>query len=153
MVVCEIIDGDKILLKNNVRGISEGKWLGPGGKVDNGESLEEATKREVFEETGLSIDKLSYHGLVTSEMNGNSYTVHFFSTRTFSGTLRSTAEGEVRWFDVNSMPYSKMWPEAKFLYPLIFDGKSFLAKIKRDDSGENILELSIRKIAGEIKRP
>ena len=45
--------GDKILLVNTR---SSGKWFFPGGEVEIGESLEDAIKREVMEETGIEIE-------------------------------------------------------------------------------------------------
>lgn len=34
----------------------KGKWIGPGGMLEFGESLEEGARREVREETGLDIE-------------------------------------------------------------------------------------------------
>lgn len=51
-----IVHGDKILLlKRQVKKPFAGKWGPPTGKVDIGESLEEAMCRETFEETGISL--------------------------------------------------------------------------------------------------
>lgn len=56
LVICQY--GDQWLLtKHKKRGLEF-----PGGKVELGESLEAAAKREVYEETGASIKKLSYIG-------------------------------------------------------------------------------------------
>ena len=37
--------------------LKEGRWNGFGGKVNAGESIEEAVKRELFEEVGISAPK------------------------------------------------------------------------------------------------
>ena len=51
---------NRVLLVNHVEakrgGFWFGKWICPGGKLQYGESLEEGTKREVNEETGLGIE-------------------------------------------------------------------------------------------------
>ena len=50
-----VIKDNKVLLVRRGQAPSEGLWAIPGGKVELGESLQEATEREVFEETGLRI--------------------------------------------------------------------------------------------------
>jgi len=51
-----VIDGAKILLIKRAKNLIEGgKWALPGGFVDRNETLEEAAKREVFEETGYRV--------------------------------------------------------------------------------------------------
>ena len=58
-----IIDHDhRVLIVKHVEakkdGYWYGKWICPGGKLRFGESLEDGTKREVLEETGLEIELL-----------------------------------------------------------------------------------------------
>ena len=53
-VVIILNDQDEILLQER----RNGKWGLPGGLMDLGESFEEVAKREVFEETGLTVDHL-----------------------------------------------------------------------------------------------
>ena len=48
----------KVLLGMKKRGFGMGKWNGFGGKVDQGESIEGAAKREVFEEAGISVGNI-----------------------------------------------------------------------------------------------
>ncbi len=53
-----IIDGDEILLlkRSNYLKKHKGEWDLPGGHLHIGEDIEAGLKREVYEETGLSIE-------------------------------------------------------------------------------------------------
>jgi len=50
-----VIDRSRLLLVRRGRGAAIGRWSIPGGRVEPGESLAEATEREVMEETGLAV--------------------------------------------------------------------------------------------------
>ena len=51
----------RIKKENDING---GKWIGVGGKFEEGESAEECMRREIYEETGLTALKLQLHGFV-----------------------------------------------------------------------------------------
>ncbi len=71
-----IFKGNKLLL---VRlGYSHKKWVFPGGKVDKRESLIEAAKRELFEESGVATETLQQFGSLYSESQYKKNTVYYF---------------------------------------------------------------------------
>ncbi|HCU80935.1 MAG TPA: DNA mismatch repair protein MutT, partial [Chloroflexi bacterium] len=63
MVYC-IKDGDVLLMLRN-KEPNLGLWVGPGGKLEPGESPYDCAKRELYEETGLEVNDLYFRGLIT----------------------------------------------------------------------------------------
>jgi mutator protein MutT len=51
-----VLDGDRVLLVKRAHEPLKGEWSVPGGAVEVGETLEDAVRREVREETGLDIE-------------------------------------------------------------------------------------------------
>ena len=76
-------------------------WPGvtfPGGHVESGESFVASVIREVWEETGLTVEKPQLCGVKQfQQADGVRYIVLFFRTNCFSGELASSEEGEVFW--------------------------------------------------------
>lgn len=59
---------DKVLMLNAVKGMWMGMWNGVGGKIELDETPKEGAIREVFEETGIEVDDLDFHTIVTWEV-------------------------------------------------------------------------------------
>lgn len=110
--ICEIIKEGKLLLQmKSVGRFGEGKWNGPGGKTKPGESPKEGVVREVWEETGLSINDPVLLGNIDfyfGEKIMPDWTTFIFRVTEFTGELAPNDEGELRWFDFNDIPYDKM---------------------------------------------
>ena len=77
------------------------EWPGitfPGGHVEPGEAFTKAVIREVWEETGLTIEHPRLCGLKQfPEEDGTRYIVMLYKANRFSGELRSSREGNVFW--------------------------------------------------------
>ena len=90
-------DAGNILVQNR----ADPTWPGicfPGGHVEPGESFVESVIREVFEETGLTVENPILCGTKQFQTrNHERYVVLFYKTNRFSGQLRSSDEGEVFW--------------------------------------------------------
>ena len=68
------------------------------GHVEPGESFTKAVIREVWEETGLTIEHPRLCGLKQfPEEDGTRYIVMLYKANQFSGELRSSCEGNVFW--------------------------------------------------------
>ena len=147
--LCHIINHQMLLLKKANRGISKGKWNGPGGKLERGESPAQNVIREVFEETSLRIVNPAYRGRIEFYMGGRDrldYLVHVFLVRRFHGRPRPTEEGPVKWFDLERIPYARMWDDDRYWLPLLLTGVRFDAQFFYDEENRHVVNYRIRSL-------
>ena len=102
-VLCMIYDGDEILLQNRIKDSWKGYTL-PGGHVEPGESFVNAVIREMKEETGLDVFNPILCGIKQFPINDGRYIVLLYKTNKFSGQLRSSDEGEMKWIKRSEIP-------------------------------------------------
>ena len=97
------------------------KWIGLGGKVEDGESPHDCVRREVLEEAGIVLNSVSYRGLVTFVSNefGTQY-MHLFTSEDFSGDIADECdEGILEWVDKSIVPSLPLWEGDKIFLSLL----------------------------------
>ena len=104
------------------------KWIGIGGKFEDGESPEDCMLREVREETGLNLSSWSFRGIVTfvSDEWGTEY-MHLFTADGFAGSLRDCDEGELEWVEKARIPSLPIWEGDKIFLRLLDQGADFFS--------------------------
>mgnify|MGYP003191131105 FL=1 len=120
--MCMVCDNaGNVLVQDRV----DPNWSGiafPGGHVENGESFTDAVIREVFEETGLTVSKLSLCGIKDwTRDDGVRYVVLLYKTSTYEGELKSSDEGEVFWTPVSSLSDKKLAKSMKTMLKVFLD--------------------------------
>ena len=130
LTLCIVHKPPKILLGLKKRGFGEGKWNGFGGKVEPGEKIIDAAKREVYEEAGITVRDIKKNGVIEFEFLGDPeiLQVHIFKASEFEGNVRESEEMKPKWFDVSKIPFHKMWPDDSHWMPLLLAGKNFKGK-------------------------
>ena len=100
--------------------INHDKWLGIGGKFEEGESPEECLLREVREETGLTLTDYRFRGLVTfvSDEAPTEY-MHLFTATGFTGTLRECDEGTLEWIPIGEVDLLPLWQGDRLFLSLL----------------------------------
>jgi 8-oxo-dGTP diphosphatase len=125
--VCYILDetpenGYRVLLGEKKKGLGRGRLVGPGGKLEAGETPEQAAVREVLEESGLRVDErdLIRLGRIRYEFPFHeawSQVSWVFATRRWRGDIIESDELLLHWHRVNEIPFDRMWDDAKFWLP------------------------------------
>ncbi|MCK5321440.1 8-oxo-dGTP diphosphatase [Candidatus Pacearchaeota archaeon] len=143
-------ENQRILLGLKKKGFGEGKWNGFGGKVEAGETINKAARRELFEEAGILAGELEKVGLINfrfTEEVEETLEIHFLRALKVYGMPRETEEMRPEWFNINSIPYDKMWVDDKYWMPSFLEGKKFKGDIlfKNQDT---ILSNNIRIVEG-----
>jgi 8-oxo-dGTP diphosphatase len=132
---CHLIKGNRVLLKLANQGVSKGYWNCPGGKMEKGETPRECAIREVKEETGLDVKNLFAHGKLSfffARDKNPDWVVYLFSSKSFSGRMRGSSEGRLKWFGMDRIPYDKMWDDDRYWLSLMFDKRRFDASFVFD---------------------
>ncbi|MBC7725619.1 MAG: 8-oxo-dGTP diphosphatase [Burkholderiaceae bacterium] len=134
--VCYLVrdtpQGTEVLLGRKKTGLGLGNLVGPGGKLEAGESPTDAAVRETLEEVGITIAATDL--VLIGELR-YPFTHHplwsqkswAFLCRTWSGDPVESDELAPEWFPVSSIPFERMWDDARFWLPRALTGESVRA--------------------------
>jgi len=151
LTLCMVYDDKRILLGMKKRGFGMGRWNGFGGKVEQGESIEEAARRELKEEAGIVAHNIKKRGVLT--LIGETeipLKVRLFSVHSFTGEPVETEEVNPQWFSHADIPYEAMWPDDKYWLPKILAGKNVEGVFHFKDT-DTILKMEVKEIRVCVK--
>ena len=144
-----IREQDRVLLGMKKRGFGAGRWNGFGGKVEAGESIEAAAKRETFEECGITLtamEEVGIHEFEFHDRRGEILEVHVFRGDVWQGEPIETEEMRPQWFTVDAVPYDEMWPDDIHWIPVFLAGKKFRTQFLFGE-GDTVLENHVEEVA------
>lgn len=148
LTLCLVRQGDRVLLGMKKRGFGAGRWNGFGGKVEAGEAIEAAAKRETEEECGVIItemEKVGIHEFEFADKRGEILEVHVFRVDAWQGEPEETEEMRPQWFTIDAVPYDEMWPDDIHWLPVFLAGKKFRTKFLFGE-GDAVLENNVQEV-------
>ncbi|MEN8171438.1 MAG: 8-oxo-dGTP diphosphatase [Chloroflexota bacterium] len=145
--------GDQmILLGKKKRGFGLGKYVGMGGKIEAGETLEGATVREIKEEINVLVkeEHLIYaaHLLFVFPFKPSwDHDVHVYLTKHWQGDPQESDEILPVWYPLDDLPYASMWDDARYWLPHILAGDVIEAHFTFQSNNQIVAEARIDKIS------
>ena len=133
--LCYLERGDEYLMLHRTKkenDLNHDKWVGVGGKFQDQESPEDCVLRETWEETGLTLTRYRYRGLVTvlSDQWETEY-MHVFTADQWTGEPHPCDEGDLAWIKKKDLLALPLWEGDKiFLDLLERDAPFFSLKLR-----------------------
>ncbi len=142
-VVRERADGVReLLLILKKRGLGAGKVNAPGGRIEPGETPEDAAVRECREEVCVSASAPRLAGnLAFQFVDGFSLACTVFWTNEFTGEPRETDEAVPLWTPEDALPYDAMWQDDRHWLPLLLAGRRFEGRFVFD--GDQMVRMEL----------
>ena len=141
--LCYIEQDGKYLMLHRVKkenDLNRDKWIGIGGKFEDKESPEDCVLREALEETGLTLQRPEYRGIVTfvSDRWDTEY-MHLFWADQFTGEIRDCDEGTLEWIAKEDILKLPMWEGDKIFLELL-DRRAPFFSLKLTYQGDQLQE-------------
>ena len=117
--------------------------MGLGGHSDPGESEAACALREVWEESGITIDpdSLTWRAALTfifpARPELNAIVTVFFGQR-WTGPVQDSEEITPEWFDTSSLPLDQMWDDETYWLPRVLAGETLIGTITYDEACKNV---------------
>ncbi|MFH1174761.1 MAG: 8-oxo-dGTP diphosphatase [archaeon] len=149
LVYC--IQDNHVLLGLKKRGFGAEKLNGYGGKVHNGETIEQAAVRELKEEARIdaqfsNLEKVAeidfFFDDVPEEKDWNQ-TVHVYFLKKWYGEPQETEEMKPEWYSRDSLPMKRMWIDDAYWLPEVLEGKKLRATFTFGQQGASIINHKI----------
>ena len=128
--LCYILRGDDVLMLHRVKkknDINKDKWIGIGGKFEEGETPDECLLRETLEETGLTLKRWQCRGVVTflTEDPAQGEFMYLFTGDDFTGELKTCDEGDLQWVSRDFLDRLPKWEGDAIFLKLLWDNAPF----------------------------
>ena len=112
-----------------INDMNKDKWIGVGGKLEEGETPFDCARREIKEETGVCVTDLKYRGIITfvSDLYGTEY-MHLFTATKYNGEIDYNCdEGKLEWVKKETIPTLPIWEGDKIVFKLIEKEERFFS--------------------------
>ena len=120
--------------------VNRNKWIGVGGKFEPDETPEECLLREVKEETGLTLLKYRFRGILTFIAEGwESEYIHLYTATEFKGTLAEFAEGNLEWVPIDQIETLPIWDGDRIFLRLLMEDAGFFS-LKLQYEGDTLIQ-------------
>ncbi|MBI3322259.1 MAG: (deoxy)nucleoside triphosphate pyrophosphohydrolase [Candidatus Omnitrophica bacterium] len=117
VAVAVIKDGGRVLITQRKPGDSfGGLWEFPGGKLNDGESMEAALVREIEEELGVRVEVAAKRMVIRHQYPARAVRLHCFDCRLLSGEPRAIECAAWQWVDTAELAGFEFLPGSR---PLI----------------------------------
>ena len=141
--LCYLERGDEYLMLHRTKKKNDenhDKWIGVGGKFEANESPEDCMRREIFEETGLTVSHYRYRGIVTfvSDIYETEY-MHLFTVTDWTGEARECDEGELAWIKKQKLFDLTLWQGDRIFLRLLQEDVPFFS-LKLTYRGDELIE-------------
>jgi 8-oxo-dGTP pyrophosphatase MutT (NUDIX family) len=141
----------EILLAMKKHGFGTGKYNGTGGKVEEGEDIEDAVVREAREEVGVAVEK---HALTKCALlhfsfdtkPGWGFECHTYLAFSWIGEPAESEEMAPRWFALKDIPYDRMWIDDRLWLPRVLAGERLEGRFHFNSDGSAILRQDIQEL-------
>jgi mutator protein MutT len=115
----------EICLAMKKGGFGEGRCNGVGGKLEVGETIEQAAVRETREEVGVENKEMKKCARLVFENPHKpewDQVVHVYLVENWEGEPSESIEMKPEWFAVKDIPYTNMWPDDAHWLPEVLNG-------------------------------
>lgn len=159
LTLCMVCNDDKVLLGMKKRGFGAGRWNGFGGKLLEGETIEQAAIREIKEEVGIEPNHMPKIGILTFSFETEPDTeleVHVYKIRDYVGEPEESEEMRPEWFTHDNIPFHQMWSDDELWFPYMLADKKFKGKFHFDqpstaEYSAKILRQEIAEVLDELE--
>ncbi len=119
--------------------LSEGKWMGVGGHIEEGESPDLALVREVKEETNLDLLSYSLRGLIYFQNDDYQEIMYLYTSDNYKGEIGECNEGELYFIPKEKVLTLNIWEGDKIFLKYLKDNEPFF-KLKLTYKDKKLVE-------------